>query len=105
MYKDIINYKLADNISEEHLQKTAKYIFDIWMKHQPGFVGWEIHQNKDGDYTDIVYWKSQEDAKKAEKEMSKIPNVSDWFDCYEEGSITYQNLTMITRFKEKTRRI
>lgn len=95
MYKDIISYKLAKGISEEHLLKVAKQIIDSWMSKQSGFKNWEIHRNSDGSYTDIVYWDSQDDAKRSEKDMVNIPNAMDWFACYEEGSISSKNLTKI----------
>ena len=98
MYKDIINYELAANISEEHLVKIAKQIVTDWMKHQPGFIKWEINTNNDGGFTDIVYWESKQDAKNAEKEMANIPNATDWYACYKEGTISSKNLTAIAAF-------
>jgi len=98
MYKDIINYQLAEGISKEHLLKIASEINNIWMKKQPGFVKWEIHQNSDEDYTDIVYWESKEAAKKSEADMVNIPNASDWYSCYKEGSISSKNLSLIEIF-------
>jgi len=77
VYKDIITYELAENSSEQQLISIAKQI-----------VKWEIHTNNDGSYTDIVFWKSKEDAKIAEKEMVNIPNASEWYACYKEGTIT-----------------
>ena len=98
MYKDIISYELAENITKEHLLKIAKQIVESWMKKQTGFIKWEIHSNNDGSYTDIVYWESELAAKNSEKEMGNIPNASDWFACYEEGSISSKNLNLITTF-------
>lgn len=95
MYKDVISYKLANGVSEEHLLKVASEIIKTWMSKQPGFVRWQIHKNNDGGYTDIVYWKSREDAKKSEADMVNIPNAGDWYSCYEEGSISGQNLNQI----------
>jgi len=98
MYKDIISYELADNTSKEHLIKIAKKIVTNWMINQPGFIKWEIHTNSDGGFSDIVYWKSKQDAKNAEKEMVNIPNIADWFACYKEGSISSKNLTSVIEF-------
>lgn len=97
-YKDIINYQLADGITEEHLFTVAKRIFDEWMSLQPGFIRWEIHSNNSGAYTDIVYWESKEAAKLAEQNMNTIANAGEWFSCYLEGSIKSQNLTQIAVF-------
>ena len=98
MYKDIINYELAENVSQEHLLNIAKQIVNNWMKKQAGFIKWEIHTNKDESYTDIVYWNSKEDAKAAEKQMVNIPTAGDWFACYKEGSISSKNLTLLAEF-------
>jgi len=98
MYKDIITYELAENTSKERLLEIAKQIVNDWMKNQVGFIKWEIHTNNDGTYTDIVYWKTEKDAKKATKEMVNIPNASDWYGCYKEGTISSKNLIAIAEF-------
>lgn len=97
MYKDIIDYELAEGITKDHLLGVAKQVVTDWMKNQPGFIKWEIHSNNSGTFTDIVYWNSEEDAKKAEKEMVNIPNAMEWFRCYKEGCISSKNLTTIAK--------
>ena len=98
MYKDIISYKLAPDVSEAHLLKVANEIIKNWMKDLPGFIKWEIHKNNDGGYTDIVHWQSKEDAKKAEADMVNIPNANDWYSCYEKDSISAKGLSQIATF-------
>jgi len=98
MYKDIISYKLAESVSEEHLLNVASEVLKNWMSKQSGFIKWEIHRNSAGDYTDIVYWESEDAQKSAQADMVNIPNAGDWFSCYEEGSISSQNLTQIATF-------
>ena len=98
MYKDIITYELAENVSKEQLLTVAQEVVNNWMQKQPGFVSWEIHTNRDGGFTDIVEWKSEADAKNAEKEMGNIPNANEWFSCYKVGSISSKNSTSIGKF-------
>ena len=99
MYKDLITYQLAEGITENHLLSVAQKVVDSWMNAQKGFIKWEITKDKEGNFMDIVYWKSVEDAKKAELDMMNIPNAADWFACYEEGSINSKNLTTIGEFE------
>ncbi len=99
MYKDVITYELAKGVSKEQLITIAKRIVDDWMKNQNGFIKWEIHTNNNGTYTDIVYWETEEDGKKATKEMVNIPNASEWYGCYKEGTIKSKNLITIAEFK------
>lgn len=98
MYIDVISYKLAEGITEKHLLDVAGKIMKIWMIKQPGFIRWEIHNNNDGGYTDLVYWESKEDANKSESDMVNIPNANDWFSCYKEGSISSKKLSQIATF-------
>ena len=98
VYKDIISYRLAEGVSEEHLLDVADEVLSGWMSKQAGFIRWEIHRNSGGDYTDIVYWESEEHQKAAEADMVNIPNAGDWFSCYEEGSISSVNLTQVATF-------
>ena len=99
MYKDIISYQLADEVTEAHLLSVAARIAESWMTKQPGFIKWEIHKDNTGGYTDIVYWNSKEDAKEAENEMVNIPNANDWYECYKENSIESKNLEQVRRFE------
>ncbi len=98
MYKNIINYELAEGITEEHLMKVAGQILSEWMKDLDGFIYWEINKNKDGGYTDIVSWKSKEAAMKANEEMKNIPNSMDWYACYKMETIKSQNVRLVGRF-------
>jgi len=98
MYKDIIHYELAENITQEHLLKVAKQVVTTWMNKQPGFIKWEIHTNNKDTFTDVVYWLTEKDAKNAEKEMANIPNANEWFGCYKEGSISSHNLKQLALF-------
>ena len=98
MYKDVISYRLAENVSEEHLLSVADDVLQSWMSKQAGFVRWEIHKDKDDEYTDIVYWDSEADAKMAEADMMNIPNAGAWIGCYEEGSISTKRLNRLATF-------
>ena len=98
MFKDVISYKLAEDISEEHLLNVADGVLKNWMSKQSGFVRWEIHTNNNGGYTDIVYWESRDDAERAEADMVNIPNANDWFSCYEQGSISTKRLNQVATF-------
>lgn len=98
MYKDLISYKLAEGVTEAHLLRVAQEIIDNWMKKLPGFVSWEINKGKDGTYTDIVVWETEENAKNAEKEMANIPNAMEWFKCYEQGSISSKGIIIRATF-------
>ena len=98
MYKDVISYRLAGHVSEERLLFVADEVLNNWVSRQAGFIKWEIHKEKGDEYTDIVYWRSESDAKMAEADMVNIPNAGDWISCYEEGSISTKRLNQLATF-------
>lgn len=101
MYTDIIEYKLADNVTKDHLLSTAKDIFDSWMSKQPGFISWQINTLSDGLFVDIVQWETESAAKDAEKSMQTDlePEKSGaWFGCYNMESIQSRNTTEVGKF-------
>jgi len=69
-----------------------------WMCGLPGFISWSIHQDQEGNYTDIVRWESAEAAAEAHKRMADIPGAEQWYACYEPGSITTRTLTKLKQF-------
>ena len=99
MYKDVVSYKLAENVSEDRLLQVAADLLSKWMSKQPGFIKWEVHREDNGDYTDIVYWDSKDAAKKAEADMRNIPNSTDWFSCYDIDSISTKHLHHVATFE------
>lgn len=98
MYKDIINYQLAENITETHLLQVGKVVLESWMNKLPGFISWEINKNADGSYTDIVCWSSEKDIENAEKQMVNVPNAEAWLSCYEKKSISSRKLRSLIKF-------
>ena len=90
MYTDFIQYRLADGVTHEQLKKAAHDILDSWMKNQEGFLGWQINGlQTEGEYIDVVQWRSKEDAKKAEESMQKdLPIDNPWYACYDMSSIS-----------------
>jgi len=98
MYRDIITYELAEGVTHQHLLEVAQKTHDTWMQKLPGFVSWEIHTNKQATYTDIVTWKSREDAQHAETQMQGNEALLAWFGCYKPETIQAQNLVEVKKF-------
>ncbi|MEM7160940.1 MAG: hypothetical protein AAF487_00740 [Bacteroidota bacterium] len=99
MYKDIITYELAEGIDEDHVKKVGTRILEEWMQKLPGFISWELNRSSEGKYVDIVTWESKEAALNAQKEMTNIPNMGEWYSCYDKESISSINIELITLFK------
>jgi len=94
MYKDLIKYKLAEWITQEHLLTVAKEVHDSWMSKQDGFIKWEIHTDADGEFTDIVYRASKEAAAASNEDMANLPNADKRYACYNMETITSSWITL-----------
>ncbi len=98
MYKDIISYELADGVSESHLNQVAIKVYEDWMKHQKGFVSWEINKNKDGNYTDIVVWENKESAQKSNENMAGMKHSAEWMACYKMETVKSINVESLFNY-------
>lgn len=98
MYKDLISYSLAAWVTQERLLKVAKEVWDSWMSKQAWCIKREIHTDADGQYTDIVYRESKEDAEKSNEDMANLPNADAWYACYDMATITSKWLTTQASF-------
>ncbi len=99
MFIDQINYRLADEITEEALHKAAEDIVDIWMKKQTGWLSWNITKDADGNYTDFVFWEDKAAADAATAAMKDIPADHPWTKCYDMKSISGKKLEGLFVFK------
>ena len=98
MYIDVIEYELADGITEAMLQVAAADILETWMKQQPGFISWDINKKESG-YMDFVYWENKAAADAATQNMSDIPPDHAWLACYKPNSISTTKLTPVASYK------
>lgn len=98
IHKDIISYQLNTNCTESLLLDVASKVYEDWMKHQDGFIKWEIHREKEDSCIDIVYWNSKEQAKASEASMKDMAHGADWFACYLPGTIASRNVKDVVKF-------
>ncbi len=98
MYKDLITYKLADEITHEHLLEVAQKVRDSRMSKQDWCLWREITTDSDGEFHDIVTWNSKEDAEKANTDMPNADHAQEWFACYDMSSIKSSGVTQKASF-------
>jgi len=63
---ELVQYKLRESVEEEDFLGTLKPVLKNFLEKQSGFLKpWEIYKSEDGTWTEIVRWRTMEDAKKA----------------------------------------
>lgn len=98
MYKDVINYKLAEWVTPEHLYAVAQKVYDDWMIKQEWFIKREIHTDEDGEYFDLVYRASKEAMEKSNEAMADMPHSDERFWCYDMISINSKGISVQKSF-------
>jgi len=93
MFKDIISYQLAEGKSTDDLHAVAVKVHKDWMQNQDGFLGWEINENADGTFTDIVSWENRAAADVANENMATMPHSAEWMSCYKMETVTSKRAT------------
>lgn len=71
--------KLAKGKSETDLIKASDKFQDEFVSKQPGFIRRELIRKGDGEYLDIIQFRSKEDAEKIIEKEKKSPACHAFF--------------------------
>jgi hypothetical protein len=72
-------FQLKPGISDEKLILAAQYVEDGFLKKQPGYIKRALLKGKKGQWVDIVYWKSEEQANLAASKAYESPICFEYF--------------------------
>ncbi len=99
MFTDVIEYSLAQGVTEEKLLHAAEDILALWMKKQDGFLGWEIGRREDG-FVDFVHWEDKASMEKATIAMKDIPKDHPWLGCYDFSTIKARKVERVFSYMQ-----
>jgi len=57
-------FELAEGVSDETLLKASNTFQNEFVNAQKGFIRRELLKGKDGQWVDLIFWESKEDAEK-----------------------------------------
>ncbi|WP_297107916.1 hypothetical protein [uncultured Devosia sp.] len=67
---ELVCFRLADNDATSFL--AANEAVNAWAQSQPGFVSRTLTEAEDGEWTDMVIWSGEAEAKAAAAEMNRV---------------------------------
>lgn len=70
---EIAQFKLAAGVDEQGFLKEAEAVQRDFLEKQNGYMDREILKGGDGQWIDIVHWRSMEDAKHAADAIMQDP--------------------------------
>lgn len=72
-------FRLRTGVDESTLLAASERLQAEFLDHQEGFVRRELVKRADGEYVDVVWWRSLEAAEKAMARVAESPTCSAYF--------------------------
>ena len=69
---EIVFFQLAEGVNEADFLTAAKGV-EGWLQKAAGFRRRELNQDNAGNWVDIVYWDSLEQAQQAAAQIMEMP--------------------------------
>ena len=104
---EIATINLADGKTEVDLIEASTVFQNEFLNHQPGFIKRELLRRSNGEFVDIVHWRSQGDVDAVMKIIQTSPAVEAYFSVMEfdpenpeEGVEHYSSIATYDRSKK-----
>ena len=72
-------FELSEGVDESVLLEASAELQREFLSHQTGFIRRELLKKDEGQFVDIVWWKSLEDAERAMKNASESASCGKYF--------------------------
>ena len=96
---EITQFKLATGVSDEAFLKEANNVQDNFLNQQSGYINRELLKDKDGQWIDIVYWTSMEEAKKASEVVMQDSATQGFMQKIDPSSVKMLHLKQVKTWK------
>ncbi len=87
---EMVSFKPQKNVTDEQLMEAMRATNPI-VKNFEGFISRTTSINEKGEFLDIVYWESKEQALQAAQKVQNIPEVMKNFALIDPNSITMEH--------------
>lgn len=100
MIVEITQFKLVDGVTEESFLQDATNVQKGFLEKQVGYAGTrELLIGNDGEWVDIVYWESLENAQKAQEATMGSEICMPMFQKIDPSSIKMLHLEQMKSWK------
>ena len=89
---ELVTFRL--NTADGQAFLAANQAVTNWAGQQPGFVSRTLSENSDGQWTDMVVWASDAEAKAAAAEMNRVMQDFEAMRMIDPSSIVMQHSTI-----------
>lgn len=96
---EIVKVKLKPGIDEGSFMEEAKKFHDSWLAKQPGFQKRVTLKSPEGEWVDILWWDSMEDAKATAEKVMQEPSAGAWFGMMDESTVSMYHGEIVEEYK------
>ena len=86
---EIVIYKIQEGVTDEDFIKAAGEMEENFAKKQEGFIKRTFAKSENGDWIDVLYWETMDNAMRASEEAMKSPACAPMF-----GMLDSENIKM-----------
>lgn len=84
---EIVMYKTKEGVSDVDFNKTSDEMETNFAKKQKGFIKRTFAKSENGDWVDVVYWETMDDAIKASGAAMNSPACVPMFGMLDNASV------------------
>ena len=88
---ELVIFKIKDGVSHDEFVESAKLVNPIVEKFD-GYIGRKLAVDKEGTWSDIVYWTDQKSAELAAEEVMKSPVCQKFFEMIDQESMQFMHM-------------
>ena len=94
---EIVIYKTKDGVSDADFIKAGADMEEHFAKKQKGFVRRTLAKSENGDWVDVVYWDTMDDALKASEAAMKSLVCAPMFGMVDDDSIKMYHFEILSQ--------
>jgi hypothetical protein len=98
MIVEVVIWKTKSNFTEEEALYKAKSV-NKFVENQKGFISRNLSKNEQGEWLDLVYWNSIEDAQAAAKLAQSSEICQPFFDTINMDSMKFYHFKSKFKFE------
>ena len=95
---EFIRYKLLEGTKTDDFLKAAEKMIP-YLKTQKGLIDWQLCKGEDGNWIEILHWKSLDEAKKAAKKVLELDSVQAFVKFIDESTTESDYLETVKNSK------
>jgi len=94
---EIAMYKIKNGVSEADFIQAGVEMEKNFIKKQKGFIKRTFAKSENGEWVDVIYWETMDDAMKASEAAMKSPVCAPMFGMLDDVSVKMHHFEILSQ--------